>query len=481
MRKAMILTGLLGLVPGGLIVLSLPMAARADDVTFNYTGAQQTWVVPAFVTSITVDVQGASSSFNGGNGGRVQGSVSVTPGETLYIYVGGQGGSPSGSPGAPGGFNGGANGGNGSGGNPGGRGGGGASDIRQGGTALAHRVVVGGGGGASGGAASVPGGHGGGLSGAPGGSIGGNGGGAGGTQSAGGAGGSGPATGTAGSLGNGGAGANGNPYGAGGGGGGFYGGGGGGAGSGDGASGGGGSSLVPGGGTTTSGYRNGNGLIVITWSIDPPGPVEITEARISMSDHTIKGLMGTGTNGTTLNFYDESDTEIPGSSNWDGSGNFTFTPTTPLNRGDIAYAVSTSGPYTTESAKYAIDFQVAKGIIRDTSTFHGTGPGSSLRLEKNTSWESRLVVNGGSLVTVTAQVRRNTTYGAGTQPSLTLAGLGITGTGPATASLTAGADTWQELTVVGTPNADGVLILTVESFSTVDGAQAWIDSIGVSQ
>jgi len=63
-------------------------------VVFNYTGAIQTWTVPAGVTSIYVEgfgAQGGSQGPNiGGNGGKVSCSLPVTPGQVLYITVGGQ-------------------------------------------------------------------------------------------------------------------------------------------------------------------------------------------------------------------------------------------------------------------------------------------------------------------------------------------------------------------------------------------------------
>ena len=81
--------------------------------TFSYTGAVQTWTVPSGITSVTVDMSGAEGgaavsnpSVNyGGKGGRVQTTLSVTPGQLLYIYVGEK---PSGT---GGGWNGGGNGG----------------------------------------------------------------------------------------------------------------------------------------------------------------------------------------------------------------------------------------------------------------------------------------------------------------------------------------------------------------------------------
>jgi|GEM_PF-614037 len=114
--------------------------------TFNFTGAAQTYTVPANVTSVTVDVQGAQGggslpspgSNPGGLGGRVQTTLSVTPGEVLTVNVGGT------TTTNAGGWNGGGAG------TSNGAGGGGGSDIRSGGTGLANRVVTAGGGGGGG-------------------------------------------------------------------------------------------------------------------------------------------------------------------------------------------------------------------------------------------------------------------------------------------------------------------------------------------
>ena len=124
--------------------------------TFNYTGGQQTWTVPSGVFSLSFDVRGAQGGTNswndGGKGGKVTGTLAVTPGQTLFIYVGNQPGSGGCCTGiwGPGGWNGGGQGyayysGQEA------RGGGGASDIRVGGNTLNNRVVVAGGGGGAGG------------------------------------------------------------------------------------------------------------------------------------------------------------------------------------------------------------------------------------------------------------------------------------------------------------------------------------------
>jgi len=252
-----------------------PLMARAQQVTFDFVGYPQPWVVPDSVTSITVDARGAQGGGNGSNpraqggrGGRVQTTHAVTPGETLMIRVGGRGGDVMGpNTAGPGGFNGGA-----SGGidnvdfNAPGAGGGGASDVRQGGDAPVNRAVVAGGGGGAECCEDANGGDGGGLIGATGGTTSGGGSdpGGGGAQSSGGAGGAGcNGNGSPGSLGQGGVGGNGNRAG-GGGGGGYYGGGGGG-GCLFGSGGGGGSSYSAGTGTVhAQGYQTGDGQVVIT-------------------------------------------------------------------------------------------------------------------------------------------------------------------------------------------------------------------------
>lgn len=131
---------------------------------FSFTGSAQSFVVPAGVKSIWVDVYGAQGggavAVKGGKGAHIRALLVVTPGSMLQINVGGAGGAAFYDPSASGLFTatGGWNGGGFGGlypvdvGTPladliGGGGGGGASDVRIGGTAISNRVVVGGGGG----------------------------------------------------------------------------------------------------------------------------------------------------------------------------------------------------------------------------------------------------------------------------------------------------------------------------------------------
>ena len=69
-----------------------------NKVIFNYTGTDQTFVVPPFVESILIKAWGAgggqsAGSSTGGPGGYSNGNLAVTPGQSVTIVVG-QGGKP---------------------------------------------------------------------------------------------------------------------------------------------------------------------------------------------------------------------------------------------------------------------------------------------------------------------------------------------------------------------------------------------------
>jgi hypothetical protein len=240
---------------------SCSTTAGTTTCTFSPTGSEDTFVVPAGVSTIHVVATGATGTRGdpspraGRRGARVSGDLKVTPGRTLYVNVGG---SPTGG---SVGFNGGGLG-FGEAGD-----GGGASDVRtvsrdQDGSLASRMIVAGGGGGGgsgdivasrcfpsiggSGGDAGSDGGDGMPCEGNPGGT-----GGKAGGQSEGGDGGI--PGGQSGSLGQGGNGARTESFDGGGGGGGYYGGGGGGGGTKFSTSGGGGggSNLIPEGGTAT--------------------------------------------------------------------------------------------------------------------------------------------------------------------------------------------------------------------------------------
>ena len=307
----------------GLGLIARTDLARGATETFEYTGAAQSWTVPAGVTSAAFELYGAAGGRGGGlsfpesaagKGARLSATLAVSPEQNFLLYVGGEGGDRGGT---AGGFNGGGDGADGdffgnshwlAG------GGGGASDLRAS-PALSDRVLVaaGGGGGGGGGAGLGPSGMGGPTGGqggdseqagavggaSPGGASGGGGGGSA-TTSGGGAAGSAPpggggTAGNAGDAGTSGQGGDGGEQGlsfrgggGGGGGGGLFGGGGGANGATDagaptnsGAAGGGGGGGVSyaaplaTGVSVENGVRSGKGRIVVTYtpsasSLDPP-------------------------------------------------------------------------------------------------------------------------------------------------------------------------------------------------------------------
>ncbi len=156
---------------------------NGQTAIFNYTGTVQTYTVPAGVTCVTVDAQGASGGAVGpvtggitattpGNGGRVEATLTVVPGAVLDIKVGGVGADGTGAV-ALGGYNGGGNASPWSTVSPTwtGGAGGGASDIRVAPYGLVNRQIVAAGGGGAGFngtpcTGDQPGGDGGGISGA---------------------------------------------------------------------------------------------------------------------------------------------------------------------------------------------------------------------------------------------------------------------------------------------------------------------------
>jgi hypothetical protein len=137
--------------------------SNAQTKIFEYTGKSQTYTVPPGVSSIKVELIGAGGGYSSwenerfvdkykpGKGGKLTATYPVTPGETVYVFVGGRGDNATDTREGDGGFNGGGNGNNtGDYGPYCGGGGGGASDIRLGGSGLANRVLVAGGGGGAG-------------------------------------------------------------------------------------------------------------------------------------------------------------------------------------------------------------------------------------------------------------------------------------------------------------------------------------------
>src|SRR5690554_5979314 len=93
----------------GKAATTAPVESRPSPLS----GAEQQFVVPEGFTSVTIEARGArggagfGSGTGFGRGGVVKAILSVTPGETLSIFVGGVGANGFGSGSSTGGFNGG--------------------------------------------------------------------------------------------------------------------------------------------------------------------------------------------------------------------------------------------------------------------------------------------------------------------------------------------------------------------------------------
>ncbi len=333
--------------------------AVSGSSNYSFTGGMQTFTVPPGIMSINIECYGGQGATaisaapgTGGLGAYVVGTMAVTPGQVLNIFVGGQGSI------ANGGYNGGGVGGTDAG------GGGGASDVRAGGTALVDRVIVSGGGGGGGvssdGCPAVfnggNGGAGGGLAGANGMMSPTGGGGFGGSVGTGGAPGIGCSNflGMPGTVSNGGEGqaigCSNFPSG-GGGGGGFVAGGGGGGGSlgttgcsgnekGGGGGGAGGSSFT---GTMTNvtltqGVNVGNGSVTITWTGSPTSCVSSTRTPVLVAVNPIPVVTATPTTSTVC-------PNAPVTLQGQGASTYTWSGPQVINN-NIPFPATITGTYT---------------------------------------------------------------------------------------------------------------------------------------
>jgi hypothetical protein len=461
-------------VPAGTTAYYAESGRATDSRVFSYTGSIQTFLVPADVTSIGIDAAGASgySPVTPANGGRVVTTLTVTPGTTINIYVGGSGALGSG---ASGGWNGGGAAGTGSQGfNPPGSGGG-ASDIRIGGVALNNRILVAGGGGGRGDWYGGAGGAGGGTTGANGVScyLGGGGGG-GGTPSAGGIGGlgyGGCSDGFAGASGNGGDGGS-CAHSGGGGGGGYYGGGGGGGDNvvinDDGGGGGGGSNYTDPALTTgtvhTQGYNAGNGQVTITWAAfscpsatrtavtvtttSTPSGGSVTGGDSPIVYGSSTGIMTLGGNGGTVVKWQK----MVGSGSWTDIANTSDTCSEiPASTGTWKYrAVVTNA---TCPEVYSQELTIV--VSPKTLTIGGSFTANNKQFDGNTS--ATIATNnltltgkvGSDAVTLTA-VAVFDNFSAGTGKTVSLTGSTLTGAnaGNYTLSLTGAPTTLADITPV---------------------------------
>lgn len=112
-------------------------------------------------------------------------------------------------------------------------------------------------------------------------------------------------------------------------------------------------------------------------------------------------------------------------------------------------------------------------VIRETSIVQrGSG---AFRLELDTAAVFQIAATTNVPVTVTLWLRYNASYNTGSgYPVVSLEGLGVSHFSTATANAL---DAWEMLTVSGTPTGQGVINLTVKSFSSAGGSKVYFDEI----
>lgn len=165
-------------IPAAPTVAPCLQSQTCGQAIFGFTGAPQSWTVPAGVQSVLVQMQGAfgasSEPFAGqpaflGANLQLTGGSLPAPTISLSIDVGSAGQASSGKTGGSGGYGGGGSGGSGSEGGSGGGGGGGATTVATvtGDPSTGAIVLVAGGGGGDGGYENGPGGFGGVAGGVP--------------------------------------------------------------------------------------------------------------------------------------------------------------------------------------------------------------------------------------------------------------------------------------------------------------------------
>jgi hypothetical protein len=103
MKRAVVFGTFLAL---GLSLVVAGGSASATTQSFTSPNTHQTFTVPANVTSITLSMRGGAGGSGGTDGhsggdaglhvGLVTGTLNVTPGQVINIYVGGGGGNGSG-------------------------------------------------------------------------------------------------------------------------------------------------------------------------------------------------------------------------------------------------------------------------------------------------------------------------------------------------------------------------------------------------
>jgi len=216
--------------------------------------------------------------------------------------------------------------------------------------------------------------------------------------------------------------------------------------------------------------------------VDTIAPVGMTISWIRADNKNQITIEGTGTDaGVGLHadaWWFEETTGNPGatsSSVWESTSVYTDSG---LSRNtQYTYRVKLRDNLGNESGwSTAINKKTLPCVWQEKTTTR-TGP-NAFGFDGDGVWTWEVPANGGSLLTITAYVQYNSSYGAAAKPKFTLSNYGIDDSAQASG---AAEDNWEKLTVSGTPSGKGVLFLKVEGFSKAVGAKYFVDDIQVNQ
>ena len=115
-------------------------------------------------------------------------------------------------------------------------------------------------------------------------------------------------------------------------------------------------------------------------------------------------------------------------------------------------------------------------VVRDGTTYkYGSYAARFDYQYNNAEWleyETYIPVKAGEQIVASAWLRKNASYTDSNRPKITISGQGITEDSDQMSDVT---DTWERVTVTGTPTRTGLAKLTISTYLVNAGASAWVD------
>lgn len=115
-------------------------------------------------------------------------------------------------------------------------------------------------------------------------------------------------------------------------------------------------------------------------------------------------------------------------------------------------------------------------VVRDGTTYKYGSYSTRFDFQYNNAkwleYDIYIPVEDGKQIVVSAWLRKNASYTDANRPKITISGQGITEDSDQMSDVT---DTWERVTVSGTPTRTGLAKLTISTYMVNAGASAWVD------